>query len=264
MPWQFVLVRAYVRDSVGGTPEHPIVLPPPETGIWPEPGYPAHPIAPGGPPPEVWPGPGYPAHPIVLPPDGVIGGTPEHPIYYPPAEPGVPAHPIVLPPGGSVGGTPEHPIYYPPEIWPDPGQPAHPIAPGGPPPSVWPEPGWPAHPIAPGGPPPRPAHPIFIPGSPAHPIYGGAPILDPDNMPDHPEEPDAKSGTWIWVMREGLMTLGWVQGPVTENPERPARGLPGDWVVSVYGGQPVWVWLPTTEEEAPPEPTEPPYVDPRA
>jgi hypothetical protein len=92
-------------------------------------------------------------------------------------EPGTPTHPIVIPPEPPVG------------IWPSPGHPAHPIAPGGPPPtvsppiyyppSVWPPqpPVYPAHPIAPGGPPPYPAHPIVIPpdaiapGVPSHPIY---------------------------------------------------------------------------------------------
>lgn len=78
-----------------------------------------------------------------------------------------------MPPGqGGGGGSP-------PSIWPDPGRPAHPIAPGGPPPGIWPSPGYPAHPIAPGGPPPsvwpdpgrpHPEHPITLPEPPAEPI----------------------------------------------------------------------------------------------
>jgi hypothetical protein len=86
-----------------------------------------------------------------------------------------------------TGGEPTHPIAGPPPgIWPSPGHPAHPIAPGGPPVGIWPSPGHPAHPIAPGGPPPGiwpspgvPTHPIYIPVdpppdsglSPEHPIY---------------------------------------------------------------------------------------------
>ena len=88
----------------------------------------------------------------------------------------------------------------PPGIWPSPGHPAHPIAPGGPPPVVWPGPGrpdqglpgsppgiwggappWVSHPIAPGGPPPGiwpspgwPSHPIAPGGRPPG-IWGGAP-----------------------------------------------------------------------------------------
>jgi hypothetical protein len=89
-------------------------------------------------------------------------GEPTHPIYNPPGiwpSPGVPTHPIA--PGGPPPqiwpspGYPSHPIAGPPPgIWPSPGHPAHPIAPGGPPPGIWPSPGYPSHPIAPGGPPP--------------------------------------------------------------------------------------------------------------
>lgn len=89
--------------------------------------------------------------------------------------------PIIGGPGGPGG-------IGPPSIWPSPGYPAHPIAPGGPPPSIWPDPGYPAHPIvippdalAPG----VPAHPIFLPGYPAHPI-----VIPPNSIapgvPAHP------------------------------------------------------------------------------
>jgi hypothetical protein len=79
----------------------------------------------------------------VIPPDAVA--------------PGVPSHPIVLPPPG---------------IWPGPGYPAHPIAPGGPPPGPSQGPGFPTPPIyiglPPGEMPPpgngnAPTHPIVIP-----------------------------------------------------------------------------------------------------
>jgi hypothetical protein len=96
--------------------------------------------------------------------------------------------------------------YFPPGaigIWPSPGVPTHPIAPGGPPPGIWPSPGYPAHPIAPGGPPPSiwpspgvPTHPIYWPpsiwpdpGYPAHPIAPGGPppgIWPSPGVPTHP------------------------------------------------------------------------------
>lgn len=117
-----------------------------------------------------------------------------------------------LPPGG-VG------------IWPSPGHPAHPIAPGGGGGvGIWPSPGHPAHPIAPGGPPlgfwggsgqpypdqGLPGQPPGIwpsPGHPTHPIApggrppgiwggGGMPVptppiyLPPGTLPDvKPEHP---------------------------------------------------------------------------
>jgi hypothetical protein len=57
--------------------------------------------------------------------------------------PPVPSHPIVPAPPGTPPGT----------IWPSPGHPSHPIAPGG-------SPGVPTHPIAPGGGGTQPSHPI--------------------------------------------------------------------------------------------------------
>lgn len=60
------------------------------------------------------------------------------------------------------------------------------------PPGIWPSPGYPAHPIAPGGPPPTVQHPIILPpnsiwpGVPAHPIV----IIPPGSIwpgvPTHP------------------------------------------------------------------------------
>jgi hypothetical protein len=131
------------------------------------PGWPAHPIAPGGPPPWV----GHPIPPTVWPnppgqgpgnPPGFWGGSAPWPGYpMPPMAPGGPppviSHPIppvvwpeppVKPPGGGGGEHPMPPIYYPPSVWPGPGVPTHPIAPGGPPPhvehpippTVWPQP----------------------------------------------------------------------------------------------------------------------------
>jgi hypothetical protein len=68
---------------------------------------------------------------------------------------------IPLPPG--QGGVPTHPIYNPPSIWPNPGQPTHPIA--GQPPNIWPSPGQPTHPIY------NPPFPSQGPGFPTPPIY---------------------------------------------------------------------------------------------
>jgi len=45
---------------------------------------------------------GTPSHPIVLPPGTIPGLKPEHPIYIPPSSPGVPTHPIVMPPEGGT------------------------------------------------------------------------------------------------------------------------------------------------------------------
>jgi hypothetical protein len=129
--------------------------------------------------------------------------------------------PIYPPPGGrppgiwggappnyvDIGGPPPQP-----GVWPGPGYPAHPIAPGGPPPypshpippTVWPTPPggappgvwgganqpFPTPPIAPGGPPSFPAHPIppvvWPPGPGSAPlppleIWGGAPVPHPDH-----------------------------------------------------------------------------------
>jgi hypothetical protein len=85
--------------------------------------------------------------------------------------------------GGPIIGS-EQPPGQPPGIWPSPGHPAHPIAPGGSPPQVWPGPGYPSNPIAPGGAPPE----VWPgPGQPAHPIAGLPPGVWPS--PGHPENP---------------------------------------------------------------------------
>jgi hypothetical protein len=153
---------------------------------------------------------------IILPTEGGAPGYPAHPIYNPP---------IVWPNPPESGGPP-------PGIWPDPGHPAHPIAPGGPPPGIWPSPGHPAHPIAPGGRPPGiwggapgfPTHPIVIPpdaiapGVPTHPIYW-PPYPDQGLPPGeaHPEHPiiipgdDEDNPKWevktAWSPQTGWMVV---------------------------------------------------------
>jgi hypothetical protein len=120
------------------------------------------------------------------------------------------------------GGVPTHPIAEPPPgIWPSPGHPAHPIAPGGgQPPGIWgggnmpypdqglpgrppgiwggapsyPDqglpwyPGYPSHPIAPGGGPsqggPFPTNPIVLP-----PYQEGGPPVTIWPNPGHPTHP---------------------------------------------------------------------------
>lgn len=92
---------------------------------------------------------------------------------------GVGGGPIIPPEGGAPG--------EPPSIWPSPGHPAHPIAPGGKPPGTWggagepmPTPPIVIPPTEPGKPPlviwgpddPRPTPPIHIPGLPEPPVGG--------------------------------------------------------------------------------------------
>lgn len=155
--------------------------------------------------------------------------------------PSLPSRPVD--PGYGVPG-PVDPGYGvpapPPTVWPGPGYPAHPIAPGGrppgiwgggnegfptppiyhpghpdhglpsQPPGIWPSPGHPAHPIAPGG---RPPH-----------IWGGPwlpPYVDnslppapppPDPNAPHPEHPIQPAAEYIlgWVPGYGLV---WVKRP---------------------------------------------------
>jgi hypothetical protein len=66
----------------------------------------------------------------------------------------------------------------PPEIWPSPGHPSHPIAPGGQPPGIW-QPEFPTPPIALPEPPPG----IWPPPTPAHPIAPLPPTVNPPMPP---------------------------------------------------------------------------------
>jgi hypothetical protein len=79
------------------------------------------------------------------------------------------------------------------------GEPTHPIA--GPPPGIWPSPGYPAHPIAPGGAPPEiwgpiltPEHPIYLPIMP--PEGSGLEPTQPIYIPVYPSHPIANVPTW--------------------------------------------------------------------
>jgi hypothetical protein len=136
---------------------------------------------------------------------GIWGGPgpeqPQPPGIWP--SPGYPAHPIA--PGGP-----------PPGVWPGPGYPAHPIAPGGPPPGIWPSPGYPAHPIAPGGPPPgiwpSPGRPDQgLPPSGMHPEHPIPPTIwiGPILPPEAPK-PDPEKVEWhaAWSAETGWATVG--------------------------------------------------------
>ena len=103
-----------------------------------------------------------------------VGGGPVDPGY------GKPTPPEMIW-GGRPMPHPEHPIVLPPE------------APGEPPNVIWPSPGHPAHPIAPGGPPPVVSPPIYYP-----PVISGGPgslppfVMPPIALPPviWPEPPD--------------------------------------------------------------------------
>lgn len=104
--------------------------------------------------------------------------------------------------GLGVGGGPMPPV----GIWPSPGHPAHPIAPGGPPPGLWPG-GHPEHPIVlppdkpPEVPPPSvwPNPPEGIAPTPEHPIYY-----------PKPEPPAGTLITWkaVWTEATGWLVVG--------------------------------------------------------
>jgi hypothetical protein len=113
--------------------------------------------------------------------------------------------------GGPMPGGPGSP-----GIWPSPGHPAHPIAPGGPPPGIWPSPGHPAHPIAPGGPPPS------VWPSPGHPDQGLP--QPPEGFPEPPpegEKPPPEEGGWGYWADD---VNSWVYKPAPDeaSPKEPS------------------------------------------
>lgn len=165
----------------------------------------------------------------------------------------------------------------PPGVWPSPGHPAHPIAPGGPPPGIWggpwqPPQVWPqppqwGGPVDPGygvpRPPgtwggagePMPTPPIVIPpgkpgdpptvwpppGRPAHPI-----VLPPDPPPTVWPDPPGKP--------PGGQT-GSISNPINLPPAGAGGTQPGFWALAYFQELDgwVWVWVP-----APTEPSTPP------
>jgi hypothetical protein len=143
--------------------------------------------------------------------------------------------------GLEVGGGPVYPPAQPPGIWPSPGHPAHPIAPGTPPgiwggpplypdqglpgapPGIWPSPGHPAHPIAPGGRPPG--------------IWGGPPLYPDQGLPQPP------LGIW-----------GGGNVPMPNPPMVPPTEAV--WVIGYAPGYGA-TWVQVKPVEPPPAPTEP-------
>jgi hypothetical protein len=117
----------------------------------------------------------------------------------------------------SIGGGPVYPPAQPPGIWPSPGHPAHPIAPGTPP-GIW------------GGPPlyPDQGLPPGSPGSPSHPWVPPQP-----GYPAHPIQ-GVPPGYWGGVA-----------------PPYPDQGLPG-----AQPGVPAHPWVPPAGQELPPPPDE--------
>jgi hypothetical protein len=144
------------------------------------------PIIPPGQPPGIWGGAPLPSPGHPLPP-GIWGGAPlpQPPGIWP--GPGYPSHPIA--PGGQ-----------PPGIWPGPGYPSHPIAPGGQPPGIWPGPGQPSHPIVLPNPPgdAKPEHPIALPGVPEAPQNPS--VMPPGTMQPPADLPGEPAGTSVWVL----------------------------------------------------------------
>jgi hypothetical protein len=212
------------------------------------------PVPPGpGQPPGIWgPTDPRPTPPIYLPvvPPGL---KPEHPIFIPV----VPSHPIFLP-GPGAPTHPIPPVIWPPQppvtIWPSPGHPAHPIAPGGPPPTIWPSPG-------------QPTHPIYIPVKPDKPPVEGQPE-HPIYFPVYPEHP-------IWIQPPVDVVGGEPSHPIMIPPELPPEnvtpepGTPGFWGYSIYYSSPVYVpHIPSTgfpppyvsTQPVPPGPEMPPAV----
>lgn len=137
-----------------------------------------------------------------------------------------------------------------------------PIIPPTQPPGIWPSPGYPAHPIAPGGPPPSVQHPIVLPpnsiwpGVPAHPIVIVPPGSIWPGVPTHPIvlplPPEAGQPPGIWPG-------GHPEHPIVIPPDKPTEppdtSAGGDWVYSpVYG----WVWVPAGSGGKPQPPDTPP------
>jgi hypothetical protein len=135
------------------------------------------------------------------------------------------------------GGEPTHPIAgQPPGIWPSPGHPAHPIAPGGLPPGYWggvappyPDQGLPGQPPRPSQGPGFPSNPIVLPpyqpggppvtiwpspGHPSHPIVvPPLPAPPPDGEAIHPPP---ETGGWAYVPSYGW---GYFPGPDAATPK---------------------------------------------
>jgi hypothetical protein len=153
----------------------------------------------------------------------------------------------------SIGGGPIMPG-EPPGIWPSPGHPAHPIAPGGRPPGIWG--GAPPYvDIGGPGPQPVPTPPIYIPpgfvdGKPEHPIYFPPGVWVP-TFPTQPIYlPDPGPGVPVLPAHPIVIPPGAIDG---EHPEHPIVIVPP----GIWGGAPIPVPTPPIHypppgEEKPP------------
>lgn len=109
-----------------------------------------------------------------------------------------------------IGGGPVIPPEgeKPPGIWPSPGRPEHPIAPGGRPPGIW------------GGSGGLPKPPGVWPGGhPEHPIAPGGPEIPPiptDPPPDGADKPPPEGGGWGFVAE--WSQWGYFPGPEEARP----------------------------------------------
>jgi annexin A7/11 len=141
---------------------------------------------------------------------------------------------VFYPMGG--GGHPDQGLPgQPPGIWPSPGYPSHPIAPGGPPPGIWPQPpgqppgywGGVAPPYPDQGLPGRPPFPSQGPGFPTNPIAPGGP--PPGVWPQPPVHPD--QGFPPGQSPPGMVVVwvpgrGWTYVPISAIGSRPDHELP--------------------------------------
>lgn len=170
-------------------------------------------------------------------------------------------------------GRPDQGLPVPPVgIWPSPGHPSHPIAPGGRPPlGIW------------GPTDPRPSNPIALPpgsisGTPEQPIY------TPPLFPSHPIElpPGSVGGTpeqpiyYPPYPDQGLPGGGWGGRPPRPDQGLPWPGRPVDpgWGVGLPGGRPIdpgWgipeggvvsppIYIPGVPPHAPGSPSHPIYI----
>lgn len=248
MPWQYVLVRAFVPVR-GSRPYPDQSLPGPQP--YPDQGLPGPQPYPdqGLPGPQPYPDqglPGWQPYPDIgfpgnqpYPDQGLPGNQPypSHPIYYP-RPPGRPTHPIYYPPYVDIGGPGPQP-------YPDQGLPGN-------------QPGlWPIRPpyVDIGFPGPQPGGPVYpdigFPGNQPYPDQSLPPVIDMGQMPEHPELPDLNAGSWMYVNRMwGTIQAAFVPWPLAVthpdyNPRYPEQGLPGEWVAIVFGGRTVWAWIPS-------------------
>jgi hypothetical protein len=108
-----------------------------------------------------------------------------------------------------------------------------------------------------GFPGPQPGGPVYpdqgLPGNQPYPDQTLPPIVDFEEMPDHPEVPDLNAGNWMYVVgKYATLVMAFVPWPLAVthpdyHPHYPEQGAPGDWVAIVTRGRPVWAWIPSRD-----------------